>query len=108
MGELRTTRLWRPEEDRQLIQMLESGASHADISIVLDRPTSSVKGRIETLRLDVQKRDDQTAQVITTKPIRQERNCLCCNRTFLSAGPHNRMCDRCRIKAANDSNPFCA
>lgn len=27
---------------------------------------------------------------------RGERPCLCCGETFLSAGIHNRMCNRCR------------
>jgi len=106
MGERRTTRLWLPEEDRQLIQMLESGASHSDISIALDRSISSVSSRIDTLDLTVERRD-RKAQVVQKKPLRQERKCLCCPKTFYSDGPHHRMCDRCRIKAANDSNPFC-
>lgn len=27
---------------------------------------------------------------------KRSRPCLCCSQTFLSEGPHNRMCDNCR------------
>lgn len=30
----------------------------------------------------------------------RERACLCCSRTFVSQGAHNRMCDPCRWSAA--------
>ncbi len=29
----------------------------------------------------------------------RQRNCLTCGTTFVSEGPHNRMCDRCRRDA---------
>lgn len=39
----------------------------------------------------------------------RERRCMCCAATFLSEGPHNRMCDRCRrseTASASDSDAF--
>lgn len=30
----------------------------------------------------------------------RERACLCCSKTFVSQGAHNRMCDPCRLSAA--------
>lgn len=27
------------------------------------------------------------------------RHCLCCRKEFWSAGPHNRLCDRCRTES---------
>jgi transcriptional regulator with XRE-family HTH domain len=37
------------------------------------------------------------------KKPRLKRECLKCNRKFLSVGPHNRICDRCK-KVPNPSN----
>ena len=36
-------------------------------------------------------------------PSTRPRSCLCCGRTFRSAGPHNRLCDPCR---GRDVSPF--
>ncbi len=35
---------------------------------------------------------------------RKTRACLCCGRSFLSEGNHNRMCDRCR-RRSHEFNP---
>jgi hypothetical protein len=41
----------------------------------------------------------------TIKPRRrkghQERKCMTCGTTFMSEGPHNRMCNACRQKSAS-------
>ncbi len=29
-------------------------------------------------------------------PLKRSRACLCCGGRFISQGPHNRLCDRCR------------
>jgi hypothetical protein len=36
---------------------------------------------------------------------RQQRACLRCDRTFISAGSHNRLCDACRGALAVASTP---
>ncbi len=35
---------------------------------------------------------------------RNERACLCCRQPFISQGPHNRLCDRCRRQ--DDGGPY--
>ncbi|OLF81254.1 hypothetical protein AWH62_00845 [Maricaulis sp. W15] len=40
------------------------------------------------------------ADSLIRKGRRSERPCLTCERSFMSDGPHNRMCDPCRRDAA--------
>lgn len=42
---------------------------------------------------------------IRPRPKTPPRKCLCCGRTFASTGPGNRMCARCRARAA-DVSPY--
>lgn len=35
------------------------------------------------------------------------RNCLKCGTAFVSEGPHNRLCSRCRYANANTYDPTC-
>jgi hypothetical protein len=39
---------------------------------------------------------DRHAGQLSARPARRERHCLNCNGSFLSQGPHNRLCDACR------------
>ncbi|WP_333830513.1 hypothetical protein [Pararhodobacter sp.] len=43
---------------------------------------------------------ERTADLLTIKSQAKPRPCLCCNATFISAGPGNRLCDTCRRYAA--------
>jgi predicted amidophosphoribosyltransferase len=36
---------------------------------------------------------------------RQQRACLRCDRSFMSTGPHNRLCDTCRETLSSTSTP---
>ncbi len=45
---------------------------------------------------------EHTAKPPDAGPLRR-RPCLTCNREFLSEGPHNRMCDACRVE--HDGEP---
>ena len=71
---------WTPAEDATLKRMLTEGTKPCAIAKQLRRPESSVYRRMETLQ----------------RPARRERNCMCCGNTFMSDGPHNRLCGRCR------------
>lgn len=73
-----------PVEDKLLSDLVAEGIKAPAIAKRLDRPESSVYRRIQTLGL---------AQGATRKT---QRNCLCCSSSFLSDGPHNRLCSRCR------------
>ena len=39
------------------------------------------------------------------KKRKQRRACLCCGKSFLSEGPHNRLCNACRQKG-DDGSPY--
>ena len=36
---------------------------------------------------------------------KQQKTCLRCDREFISLGPHNRLCQRCRNTLAESSTP---
>lgn len=78
-------------EDMFLGQLLAQGLKPCQIARRMDRAESSVYRRIQFLGLG-------PGQQQKTK-----RNCMCCQKEFLSDGPHNRLCTRCRSK---DSGPF--
>jgi hypothetical protein len=42
---------------------------------------------------------------LSRNPSRQQRTCLRCDRTFLSFGPHNRLCQACRETLEASSTP---
>ena len=78
-------------EDAVLRQLASEGHKPIAIARRMARPESSVYRRMEALGL----REGQ-------KP-KTKRNCMCCRAEFLSDGPHNRLCTRCRHK---DAGPF--
>lgn len=81
---------WSAEEDRTLLSMKAAGASPIAIARQLRRPESSVYRRIE---------------VIDSRAQRRERPCMCCQNKFMSDGPHNRLCGRCRTKETSPYHP---
>lgn len=82
---------WTPAEDAALAKLTAEGATPCAIAKQLQRPQSSVYRRLETLAMQA------------SRPARRERPCLCCSTKFMSEGPHNRLCGRCRGK---DLSPF--
>lgn len=44
-------RQWTPEEDAVLVRRLKERATHTEIAEELDRPLSSIRSRINTLRI---------------------------------------------------------
>ena len=73
-----------PEEDALLASLFADGEMPRAISKRMERPESSIYRRIQTLRLS-DKPKKTTARV-----------CMCCSKSFISEGPHNRLCGRCR------------
>ncbi len=82
---------WTPDEDAELAKLSANGITPCAIAKQLRRPESSVYRRLETLA--------QQAR----RPGRRKRPCLCCKTPFMSEGPHNRLCGRCRGK---ELSPF--
>lgn len=74
---------WTPAEDTQVRELVAVGKTGSAIAKAIGRSESSVYRRIEIL----------AARAKTTK-----RPCMCCGKTFNSAGPHNRLCGSCRTQ----------
>ena len=83
-------RNWTPDEDRIARELRASGLTLEKVGKALKRTASSVNSRLEALDLLV-------------KDGARVRPCLCCRKTFSSAGPHNRLCLDCRRK---DVSPY--
>ena len=80
------------ETDESTVRSMQSkGFSVGAIASRLKRSESSVLACLD--RLD--KRD-----VAARK---KQRPCLCCGNTFMSDGPHHRLCGKCRTK---EKTPF--
>ena len=48
-------RLWEPDEDKQLREMVEAGKSLTMIALRLKRTVGAVRGRLTVLRISVRK-----------------------------------------------------
>jgi hypothetical protein len=48
-------RLWEPDEDKQLREMVEAGKSPTMIALRLKRTVGAVRGRLTVLRISVRK-----------------------------------------------------
>lgn len=108
----RTYRPWSAEDDAALQELLEAGVGKSAIARRLGRPTSSIRSRLVTLskhqptRVKPAPAPKKPAPVVAA-PIptagMKRRRCMCCGTEFNSAGPHNRLCGRCRAKSAEIS-----
>lgn len=81
---------WTADEDATLQRLQREGVSPIAIAKQVCRPESSVYRRLETL---------------AARPVRRERLCMCCRSPFMSDGPHNRLCGRCRGKETSPYQP---
>lgn len=81
---------WAPEESRRASDLRASGLTLDQIGKALDRSTNSVASHLEAMDRQV-------------KEGARKRPCMCCRKTFSSAGPHNRLCLDCRRK---DVSPY--
>ena len=48
-------RIWEPDEDKQLREMVEAGKSPTMIALRLKRTVSAVRGRLTVLRITVRR-----------------------------------------------------
>ena len=81
---------WTPEEDALLKKLRAEGVSPIAIADRLRRAEGSVYRRIEVLAVQV---------------VRKERSCMCCRNTFMSDGPHNRLCTKCGGRSFSSYHP---
>ncbi len=60
------------------------------------------RGRLQgALSLNRDDAESKLETLLTRERVRrdsQTRPCMCCEKTFLSEGKHNRLCDTCRTK----------
>lgn len=109
----RTYRPWCAEDDAALQELLAEGVGKSAIARRLGRPTSSIRSRLVTLgkplptRVQPPQAIKKPAPVVVAAPTppagMKRRRCMCCGTEFNSAGPHNRLCGRCRAKSAEIS-----
>lgn len=110
----RTYRPWSAEDDAALQELLAAGVGKSAIARRLGRPTSSIRSRLVTLSghhpharpAPAPAIKKPAAPVVVAAPTPQgmkRRRCMCCGTEFNSAGPHNRLCGRCRAKSAEIS-----
>ena len=83
---------WSPEDHATAVRLRAEGKTYAQIGSVLGRSFMSVNKRLNKI-------------CKLSKPKPKFRPCLCCTKTFLSEGPHNRLCPDCRKK---DVSPYAA
>lgn len=81
---------WSADEDATLLRLKGEGVSPVAMAKTLCRAESSVYRRLET---------------IEGRRLRRERLCMCCRSPFMSDGPHNRLCGRCRGKETSPYQP---
>lgn len=111
---------WNAQRDNALIAALQRGEPLADIGAALGRSVDSISTRASTLRrrhgvtvvprraVNQHSMEAPITQVVLagrggaparTVSGRRERPCMCCGRTFLSEGAHNRLCGSCGSKS---------
>lgn len=94
---------WTTDQDKQLLALFAAKTPKNAIARQLGRPNSSIRSRLLTLgAIDGQpiladdEEDDAPKATVHKAPAKIERTCMRCRVTFLSEGPHNRLCGRCR------------
>lgn len=75
-------------EKRQIVQMHEKGETFEAIAETLDRPKQTIGNWWKNHRTNLEETNP--------RPVKQNRPCMCCGKTFLSAGSHNRLCCKCK------------
>ena len=96
---------WTAQEDVQLLTMYIDGVKTEDIATAIGRSTHAVENRMGVLRHQkgVQvprkkwaRKDGENYTKPAPVHVQRKRPCLCCNKSFVSSGPGNRMCSECR------------
>lgn len=99
-------RYWAKADDEILLLMHEQGSSVESIALVVERPWRNVEKRLNELLTALPPATGPGAKAKPVKPAKVCRQCLCCQKTFLSDGPHHRMCNPCRKAAPANTNRF--
>ena len=76
---------WSAKDDQDLKKFAANNVSPGVMASRLGRSEVSVIGRLREL--------EQPA-----KAVKSMRACMSCTKPFISDGPHNRLCGRCRTK----------
>jgi hypothetical protein len=107
-----TRRTWTPEEDARLLSLRAARKTQEWIAVELGRPPSSIPSRLRTLNINRTRPAPLLGEPAPALRVgqhanikdgglgeRKPRNCLCCNKAFLSAHAGNRLCTTCRTKS---------
>jgi len=106
----RVGRPFTEAEDAQIVRWAELEVPRAEIARRLGRDSNSVFARIRRLLgrgVEIKAgslhapRPKQAATHAQRMKKSSWRNCMCCQKRFLSEGAHNRMCTACRGKSTD-------
>jgi len=82
---------WNPDDDAYLIEARSDGLSNAAIG----RPHVPINSRLHTQQIPpIKERPEPEPPLPPKVHPSAHRSCMCCGKTFASAGPHNRGCDK--------------
>jgi hypothetical protein len=81
-----SVRPWSEYERHDLMLMRAAGVHYPDAASRLGRPVDECRAQVKAVLAEERKHH-------------AIRDCLTCRRPFASAGPQNRMCDRCKKEA---------
>lgn len=96
-----TPMIWPPELSAQAVRLRSERKTFAEIADALGCSLPNVYAHLMSLNGRKKKRRKPAATIKKPKPT--VRPCLCCTHPFLSEGPHNRLCQKCR---KINANPF--
>jgi hypothetical protein len=108
------TRLWTPEEDRQMLAWHRSGVSQRDMAILLRSHHDGISRRLHYLLDAEEGRGEPNSPTTTAKNTLPApagprspggRKCLRCGRIFHSAHAGNRLCYSCK-QHGHSAHPF--
>ncbi len=93
---------WAESEKHALTALRATGTPFAQIAVALRRTERGCQEMARNLGLT--RPAQNRAQPLVLKADAPTRPCMCCKQAFPSAGPHNRLCGRCRGKENPDHN----
>jgi hypothetical protein len=74
---------WSATDDKALLELAAGNVSPGVMATRFGRSEVSVTNRLRQLEE-------------AGRPRKTKRQCMCCKGDFMSDGPHNRLCNRCR------------
>lgn len=76
---------------KDVLALRRAGASYREIAALTGLSIRAVSNRLARAYAAEQERKMRATP-------KKKRTCLCCGAPFMSEGPHNRLCSRCRSK----------